>query len=232
MTSISDEKHIYFRKQSVLSQKDKANGREITSSTLSKVDNQILSLGNDRIYQDAKAFEMEPSESKEMDDFSNQEVYEIRHFDTPLIKFQFSFQKDGSLQARILWVNYDQASLFPQDIVISPLGLIKWLSKRIIPKNRAFVYEILSSLELQEGDLKGIVDLSKGLSVNDSYWIVHEDFDGKFSAYNLYDNPFNESLGLVAWTGNQLRLRAFTSSPELTTNGMFVKAWRFQNNGL
>ncbi len=71
-----------------------------------------------------------------------------------------------------------------------------------------------------------------GLSVNDSYWIVKKDFEGKFANYNLYDNRFNESLSLVAWTGNQSSIRAFTPSPELTTNGMFAKTWRLQNDRL
>ncbi len=63
--------------------------------------------------------------TKEMDAFFNQEVYEIRHFDTPLLRFRFSCQKDGLLQAELLWVNANQAALFPKDIVISPSGIIK-----------------------------------------------------------------------------------------------------------
>lgn len=29
-------------------------------------------------------------------------MYEIRHFDTPLIQFRFSYQKEGWLQAELL----------------------------------------------------------------------------------------------------------------------------------
>ena len=152
--------------------------------------------------QYAKAFEMKRDKFKELDDFSSQDVYELRHFDLPLIQFQFSHTEESLLQAKILWMNPNQDFLFPRDLVISPSGIIEWLSRRIIPKNRTFVFEILSSLGLQVGDIQGIVDLSMGLSVNDSYWIVKKDFKGKFDTYNLYENPFTQTLSLVAWAGN------------------------------
>lgn len=66
-----------------------------------------------------------------------------------------------------------------------------------------------------------------GLSLNDSYWVVPSDFDGKFANYNLYENRFSEALSLVAYTGVGGSYKNFSTSPELTTNGMLCKAWRF-----
>ena len=66
-----------------------------------------------------------------------------------------------------------------------------------------------------------------GLSLNDSYWVVPAGFDGSFSDYNLYDNRFSEALSLVAYTGIGEGNEAFSTSPELTTNSMLRKAWRF-----
>jgi hypothetical protein len=66
----------------------------------------------------------------------------------------------------------------------------------------------------------------KGLSLNDSYWIVPEGFVGKFAEYNLYENRFSEILSLVAYTGVARSDAAISTSPELTTNGMLPKAWR------
>jgi hypothetical protein len=105
--------------------------------------------------------------------------------------------------------------------------MMEWLQRRVIPKNRAFVDEILQSLGLSSRDTKGIIDICKGLSLNDSYWIVPEGFEGKFADYNLYDNRFSEILSLVAYTGFAQGDAAFSTSPELTTNGMLPKAWRF-----
>lgn len=106
-------------------------------------------------------------------------------------------------------------------------GLVKWLQRRVIPKNRAYVAEILKTYGLSVNDTKGIIDVCKGLSLNDSYWVVPQGFTGTFAQYNLYENRFSEILSLVAYTGIGQSDADFTTSPELTTNGMLPKAWRF-----
>ena len=69
-----------------------------------------------------------------------------------------------------------------------------------------------------------IINISKGLSVNDCYWVVKENFNGKFKDYNLYDNNFNRELALVALTGKGQQTKRFIKqSAEFTTNGMLPK---------
>lgn len=112
-------------------------------------------------------------------------------------------------------------------------GIIKWLSNRVIPKNRAFVDEILKTFGLSVNDTKGIIDICLGLSLNDSYWVTPVEFEGKFVDYNLFENPFSEALSLVAYTGVGSAEKAFSTSPEFTTNGMLRKAWRhIENDGI
>ena len=124
-------------------------------------------------------------------------------------------------------------SLLPLDLELTGDGVLKWLGRRVIPKNRTFVEEILHTFGLTIGDTKGIIDVCRGLSLNDSYWIVPEGFHGKFADYNLYENRFSEILSLVAYTGVTQSDAAFSTSPEFTTNGMLPKAWRFiENEGI
>ena len=118
-------------------------------------------------------------------------------------------------------------NLFPLDLDLTDDGILKWLERRVIPKNRAFVDEILKTLGLSLNNTKGIIDVCKGLSLNDSYWVVPADFNGTFKEFNLYENRFSEVLSLVAYTGVGTANQAFTTSPELTTQGMLRKAWRF-----
>ena len=67
----------------------------------------------------------------------------------------------------------------------------------------------------------------EGLSLNDVYWVVPEDFDGKFADYNLYDNRFNRILSQIVFTGYGSSVKSsLLSSPEFTTNGMLPKCWR------
>ena len=107
----------------------------------------------------------------------------------------------SGLVAEILYTNEEQAHLLPLDMERTGEGVIHWLERRVIPKNRTFV--------------------------DDSFWVMPEGFEGKFSQYNLYENRFSEILTLVAYTGAGGSRQTFTTSPELTTGGMLPKAWRY-----
>ena len=154
-------------------------------------------------------------------------IYELRLYDITLLSFSLEDKGIQGLVPHIKEINEKTKHIFPMDLEISDAGLLKWLEQRVIPKNRTFVDEILKTLKLSVNDTKGIIDVCKGLSLNDSFWVVPKNFDGKFSEYNLYENRFSEILSLVAYTGIGQSNAAFTTSPELTTNGMLPKAWRF-----
>lgn len=153
--------------------------------------------------------------------------YSLRLYDDELLTFSLEEKGLEGLKSHILSVNEDMKKLFPLDLELSDDGVLKWLERRVIPKNRAFVDEILKTLGLSLNNTKGIIDVCKGLSLNDSYWVVPVDFNGTFKEFNLYENRFSEVLSLVAYTGVGTANQAFTTSPELTTQGMLRKAWRF-----
>ncbi len=154
-------------------------------------------------------------------------IYDLRLYDETLLTFSLEEKGLEGLQASVLQVETDRQTLFPLDLELTNDGIIKWLARRVIPKNRQFVDEILKTLGLSANNTKGIIDVCMGLSLNDSYWVVPTGFDGKYSDYNLYENRFSEALSLVAYTGVCGSHEAFSTSPELTTNGMLRKAWRF-----
>ena len=156
-----------------------------------------------------------------------EQEYMLRLYDMDLLAFSLVEQGIEGLKARLLWVSEEHRQLLPLDMDLSDAGVLKWLQKRVIPKNRAYVAEILKTFGLSINDTKGIIDVCKGLSLNDSYWVVPRDFSGTFAQYNLYENRFSEILSLVAYTGVGQSDATFTTSPELTTNGMLPKAWRF-----
>ena len=156
-----------------------------------------------------------------------EQAYVLRLYDTDLLSFSLSEQGIEGLKAQIHSIDEEDRALFPLDLELTDDGLVKWLQRRVIPKNRAYVAEILKTFGLSINDTKGIIDVCKGLSLNDSYWVVPQGFTGTFAQYNLYENRFSEILSLVAYTGIGQSDAAFTTSPELTTNGMLPKAWRF-----
>ena len=153
--------------------------------------------------------------------------YILKHFDKNIIKFRFVSTPHEGTTVEIIEIYNEHKTFFPLNLVLDNYSLLRWIKGRTIPKNRRFVDKILMEFGLNEGDSKGIIDVSKGLSLNDCYWIVQEDFDGKFSDYNLYDNDFNKTLALLAYTGyGSVKQKGFMSTPEFTTNGMLAKAWR------
>ena len=192
-----------------------AGGQNISLDTLIKIS---AALGKD------VSFILNERNEEIDNDITN---YSLRLYDDELLTF--SLHKEGlvGLTAKILSVNVKFKPLFPLDLDVTDVGIAKWLQGRIIPKNRTFVGEILAQLGLTIDDTKGIIDVCKGLSLNDSYWVVPLGFEGKYADYNLYENRFSEVLSLVAYTGNAGSHEVFTTSPEFTTNGMLPKAWRY-----
>lgn len=155
----------------------------------------------------------------------------LRIYDIDLLTFAIKPLIVG-FETEIISINEKYRNLLPVNLELTNDGVRKWLGSRSIPKNRSFAKEILQSLGLKPNDLLGILRVCKGLSLNDSYWIVPEGFDGKFSDYNLYENSFSEELALVAYTGHSTITQAPCLSPELTTDGMLPKAWRKLPDGI
>lgn len=155
--------------------------------------------------------------------------YVLKQFDLPLLKF--AVEEDlASPVLKVLWVNETHRNLLPLDLKPEAGSLSRWIRHRTIPKNRAYVHALLAKCGLNLNRPMSIIAVCKGLSLNDSYWIVEEGFEGSFDKYNLYENRFSQILGLVAFTGYGSSNRtSLESSPEFTTNGMLPKCWRRVN---
>ena len=152
--------------------------------------------------------------------------YILKQFDNDLLYFTME-NTDNELKVHITGVNENMRSLIPLDMELNDKALKRWLEKRTIPRNRAYVSNLLSRLGLNEKDTKGIIDICQGLSLNDSYWVTKEDCHDLFDDKNLYTNSFNTNIASIAFTGYGSYTRSsFRSSPEFTTNGMLAKSWR------
>lgn len=152
--------------------------------------------------------------------------YVVKHADLPVLKFDI-VENLADPVVRILWVNREQEKYLPIDLEVTDKGLASWLRKRTIPRNRAYVGNFLAKCGLSINRPLDIIDVSKGLSLNDVYWVVEEGFEGSYSKYNLYENPFSQILALIAFTGYGSTVRSsLASSPEFTTNGNLRKCWR------
>ena len=154
-------------------------------------------------------------------------MFWLKLFDTPVCSFEITDDPLEGQKAHFMWIDPAHETLLPIGLKPDDESLMAWLRSRVIPRNREFVNTFLAKNGLNPGDTRGILQICRGLSLNDSYWVVEDGFDGKYADYNLYEHDFEKALSLIAYTGyGTTRAHGFTSSPEFTTTGMLRKGWR------
>ena len=73
--------------------------------------------------------------------------YILKQFDEPLVKFSATTDTSEP-EIQILWTNEEKAVLLPLDLTLTPEGVSRWLRRRTIPKNRAYVHSPVSYTHL------------------------------------------------------------------------------------
>ena len=185
-------------------------------SNICRIENGGQNLSLDLLIKITDALDKDVSVLLEEKSVEMSNVYNLKLYDDILLTFSLEEKGLEGLVVEVLSFDESKKHLLPINMELTPKGIIKWLSNRVIPKNRAFVDEILKTFGLSVNDTKGIIDICLGLSLNDSYWVTPVEFDGKF-----------------AYTGIGSAEKAFSTSPEFTTNGMLRKAWRhIENDGI
>lgn len=151
--------------------------------------------------------------------------YEIRLYDRTLV--EFAIESDGfSDEAKLLDWDDTAQELMPCGLSPSGEGIWRWLELRSIPANRRNAAVICRALGFSLGDVEALYRTSLGLSLNDSYWVVPQNFRGKFDNYNLFENEFSEAIGALAVAGEVRSSMLAGNTPELTTDGSLRKGWR------
>ena len=229
-------KHIAVRRMMKgMTQQDLAEKIGTSKSNISRMESGNQNLSLDTLMRVAYAFQdelsMELREPSEIVYDAENTDYVLKLYDEVLVGFKMTRELGlSTIATEITYINDKKKHLLPIDLELTNEGVINWLKNRSVPSNRQFANEFLMAVGLNSKDTKGIIDLCKGLSLNDSYWVVPKSFTGKFDEYNLYDNRFDEVIGIMAYTGNYYGGVEFRTSPEFTTNGMLRKAWRYKNN--
>lgn len=166
--------------------------------------------------------------------------YILKNKDTPILTFNYEkYREKTEFLGEYISYRFKNIEILNEELLPPGLPntrdsseLKKWIERRRIPKNRRNMIEILSyeieELNLNRNNLMNYIDISYGLSLNDSYCIVPN--DGKeylWKDYNLYDSRFSDILSLIAFgekdgfsDSNGIR-----TSPEYTTEGMIAKCW-------
>ena len=170
----------------------------------------------------------------------NIKKYILKNKDIPVISFEYEKIIDKTIFGEFPSYKIKHIKILEPDLLpagypdtVNSKELKRWIERRKIPKNRKNMEDIvnlrISDLELDKGSFMNYIDISYGLSLNDSYWIVPDDGkEYRWEKYNLYKNKFSDIISLVAFgekgtaesSDNGIR-----TSPEYTTDGMLAKCW-------
>lgn len=158
--------------------------------------------------------------------------YQLKNKNIPLINFSFQAQltENGWIEKfEILWVNEEKKQMLPIWFDLKDENVIKkFVKSRKIPNNRKYKQQLIEVMK--DENLMSYVDKTFALSLNDSFWIVPIEFENyKWENYNLYENDFNEIIGLIAFEGGSYKSEGFLMTPEYTTEGMLEKRWIREN---
>ena len=150
----------------------------------------------------------------------------LKHRDKELLRFEW-IEPQG---VRIVSVNEANRRFLPLEFKgnASEENLWRWLTRRVIPRNRRNIDTLMAVTGLDARNVRGIIEICRGLSLNDVHWVVPNDFKGKWKDCNLYDNEFSQAIALTAFNGvgSTIKHLDWISSPEFSTNGMLAKCWR------
>lgn len=155
----------------------------------------------------------------------------LKHRDTEVLRFEW-LEPEG---VRITSVNESAKRFLPLAFrgAATDRRLWRWLNHRIVPRHRNYIQEMLLELGISYG-VRSIIEVSKGLSLNDVHWICSDGSHEHWRSVNLYDNRFSASLAVLAFTGGERRGSRISpeTSPEFSTNGMLAKCWRRTDKGI
>lgn len=110
-----------------------------------------------------------------------------------------------------------------------------WLSSRMLASDRDNFKQLCSVFQIpQRFDLRARVSIClkcNGLSVTDYYWVKEDTDTREYRSVDLRYNHFSDIV-TVALRGDYPSFTTSLNNPELTTKGLFRKAWvRHARNG-
>ncbi len=110
-------------------------------------------------------------------------------------------------------------------------AIVSWLANRVLLLSRAnakWIYNMCHFEQVGTDEQRMKIAMAcRAVSVLDPYWLKFEEDGGLcWSQVDVKQNPLNEIVAQVALHGKSLTLQGSLLTPELTTNGVYAKAWR------
>ena len=116
------------------------------------------------------------------------------------------------------------------DVLLNNLDVFyHWCASRVLSLDRKYAKDILNSI----GMAQAITDRDRAnislsyhcVSLTDVYWVRKSGETVTFAELNLYDNTLNEAIVELSLKGRQMTVTNQELAPDLSTKGLFPKAW-------
>lgn len=110
-----------------------------------------------------------------------------------------------------------------------------WFADRTLLLSRANAKKIYNALGMpQKEDKKSRAKVAitcRAVSILDHFWVKLNGSRITWDKVDLTRNPLNEVIAQIALHGKSLTVQGSLTTPELTTNGAYAKAWRRHSDG-
>lgn len=164
-------------------------------------------------------------------------TYEIMHMEKVIAEISTNGK------AKIYKTNFMPYDLYLEeddendiDILINNLDVFyHWCASRVLSLDRKYAKDILNSIGVSQAvtdrDRANISLSYHCVSLTDVYWVKKSDEKVTFEELNLYDNTLNEAIVELSLKGRQMTVTNEELAPDLSTKGLFPKAWIRTNEG-
>ena len=109
-------------------------------------------------------------------------------------------------------------------------GLAAFLEHRKAPKHREHIRQLLEQYGCD--DLEGFLQVTRALSLNDTFWVKRQGEVLQWRDVSLYTNPFSEVISEAAFDGTVSETDFSSTSPEFGTDGYYAKCWIRDESGI
>lgn len=173
--------------------------------------------------------------------------YTLKSKDIPLIDFRY-VRELSTIRNRLIRTSnitidkvytenlrlYPKALKYSEDTQALSNSLMQWLKSRKAPSGRVYIDKIFEAIGGDLTDPLRYIQATRGMSLNDAYWVDDSTGSIEWDECSLYTHPFNEVISRLAFTGHAdiSSLQGHLSSPEFTTGGALRKCWINHADGI
>ena len=118
-------------------------------------------------------------------------------------------------------------SLLP--LPIYAIGFNKWLDNRLILSHRRNVMKMFAQIGITK--LEDVLVVTKGISLNDTYWVKEAGSRITWKGISPYTNPLNKEIADYSFD-RTVEGKNITHSPDFATSGHYPKCWKRINGNL